>query len=219
MVRVAGALGSCGRRMKRLDRAAVFASQVVEPRDVVVGLSDGLIEPTSRGQSSSGFIRGACLAEVVERGEGDRLVVDDVQHTVGITQPLERLESAVVAGHRFAKSILAMEQVAGRVVETGESQLVALLGEEHARPIGGLERFVIATEQEQRLHACAERSSQLRLVADTLERGNGLGVVVDRTLVVAADRERIGSRTESQRTETLIAHTLCGAECAPCERQ
>ncbi|HVQ15663.1 MAG TPA: hypothetical protein VMS40_18805 [Vicinamibacterales bacterium] len=102
-----------------------------------------------------------------------------MQHAVRVAESLERLMGTLVADHRFAKAILAMEQVADRVVEASESKLVALLGEEHASPIGGRERLVIAAEQEQRLHAGAERSRQFRQVADTLERGNRLRVMVD----------------------------------------
>ena len=50
VIAVAGPLRRGGRRVEKLDGAAVLAAQVVEPRDVVVGLGDGLIEPAARGQ-------------------------------------------------------------------------------------------------------------------------------------------------------------------------
>ena len=86
VIAVAGSLRGGRGRMEQLDRAAVFTAQVVEPGDVVVGLTDGLIEAALRGQPSRFLVRGQRIAEVVQRRQRDGLVVDGGQHAVGVAE-------------------------------------------------------------------------------------------------------------------------------------
>ncbi len=205
VVGISGSFRGRGCRLQKLDRAGVLAAQVVEPGDVVVGLRDGLIESAARRQCARRFVGGERFAKVVERCERDRLVVNDVQQTVGIAERGQRLVRALVARHRFGKPVLPVHQVADRVVEPCQAKHVALIGEELASALTRLERLVVASEQQQRLHAGAERPGQFRPIADALEGGNCPGVEIGGVLIAATDREGVRRRTQRKRDEVFVA--------------
>src|SRR5947209_4597277 len=143
-----------------------------------------LIAGKRAGKIVKGDLTGGDVAE--DGGDGFR---------IGLGKQL--LISALIAGKRLGKAILAMVDIAEVDLQTGEAPKVSAGLKDTPRFLGGGKGFVVLAKQKVRLNGSAERARQFIVIAQGDIDIGGAAMVFDGELMFANPIQRVGFAAES----------------------
>src|SRR5277367_2932796 len=191
MIGVVGYFAGATRSEEHFYRATVFAAEIVEIRDVVVGLIAKKGHVVANAEFTGSAIAIERLGKIVQADEAHGHVVEGDGGALPIFVMGERFVGTLVVEHGFFETVLAVEDVADVVVETGDAAGFADLREDFSRAFGRFESAVVFAEQDQRLDGTAEGAGCFFPIAEGLVPFDGLFVMLDGGAIVSAGVESV----------------------------
>ena len=161
MIFVARRSASFASGSQHRSRAAIISAEVMEPRDVVVCLSNQDRHVVLRGKASSFFISGRRGSKIIEPHVQHGHIVQRNRDRLGIVLFVNRevLMRTLVAFQGVLETVSAVEDVAEIQVQPCYAPSISLLGEDLARFPRCRKSLPIAALQNERLN---ERTQSAR---------------------------------------------------------
>src|SRR5215467_3919061 len=118
----------CG--IKGLDRAAVFAAEVIQISDVVIRLSDQQRHVMLSAKRTRPLISGQSPRKVVQTDQAHRHVAENDRDSLHILVSQHALVSTLIMSDGFLKAVLAVIDIADIDFQSCETPLVIETGED-----------------------------------------------------------------------------------------
>src|SRR6266576_1702031 len=156
MIFVAGRLTSPPRGKQHFDGTAVFATEVVQVGNVVIGLIANAwhvgLRPQFHPQSASSLVAIQRSGKVIQTDQTHGHVAQGPGGIFPFLIASQFLVCTLVVGESLLEPILPMKYVADIVFQTGESLAFAQAGENFLRFFGSCECLFVLTNQDERLN-------------------------------------------------------------------
>src|SRR5882724_7099924 len=200
MISVAGGLAGAPRRIEHLDGLAIFAPEIVEVSDIVIGLRDQQWHAVLLAQLASLLITIQRPRKIVQIDQAHRQVAEDGGHAFPVFVGHQPNVGTLVMGDRFLESVLTVIDVAYVYFQTGQTPGIIETRKDHPGTLRSMKRPVVFTEEDQGLDRASERSCGFILIFQRFVKLESLFVVLDRPGVVSAGIEGVclGPQPESQ---------------------
>src|SRR5258706_11443129 len=147
-IHVAARFAGATRGEEHFNGAAVFAAEVIEIRNVVVGLVAKTRQVMTHAKVTGFLVALQRTREVVQVDQAHGHVVQRDSHVFPISKGGERFIGALVLSESLLKAILPMENVSDVVIQAGQAPLFSELREDLPRAFGGCEGPVILSEED-----------------------------------------------------------------------
>jgi hypothetical protein len=200
MIGVAGDLTGTPRGKQHFDGPAVFAAEIVQVGDVVVGLIAQQRHAVALARFAGFLITLERAGKVIQADQAHRHVAKDDGDALGVFVRQQASVSALVVSDGFLETILAVKDVAEVDFKPRETPRVVETGEDFLGAVCRFEGFIVLTQQDERLDGTAQSARGLFLDLRRIVQFDGLFVMFDRRGVISAGVERIslGAQTQSQ---------------------
>src|SRR6266436_208378 len=191
MISIAGYLAGAASSKKHFDGAAVFAAEVVQVGDVVIGL----IAPQRHSVAFTEIPRFSITIQrpwkIVQAYEADGHVMEGDGNAFPILILGESFIGDLVMRDGLLEAILAMKDVAYIVIEDADTPRLAKSSEDFARSLGGREGAVVFAKQNEWLDGAVQRAGCFLLISQCFIDFCGLFVMLDRGTVLATSIKSI----------------------------
>src|SRR5216683_2424805 len=185
MISIAGYLAGAASSKKHFDGAAVFAAEVVQVGDVVIGLIAQQRHSIAFTQIPRFLVAIQRPRKIVQADEAHGHVMEGDGNAFPILILGESFIGDLVVRDGLLEAILTMKDVAYIVLENGNSPRLAECREDFARSLGGREGAVVFAQENQRLDRAVERAGRFLLISQCFIDFYGLFVMLDRGTVLA----------------------------------
>src|SRR5690349_5197734 len=122
---------------EHFDRTAILAAEIIEIRNVVVGLIAEARQVVAHAQLARFLIALQRSSELIQADEAHGHVVESDGHVLPVFEFGQRFVSALVIGDGFLEAVLPVKNVANIVVEACEAASFSNFSEYFARVLGG----------------------------------------------------------------------------------
>src|SRR6266849_7493833 len=146
---------------EHFDGPAVFAAEIIEIGNVVVGLVAQTWQIVADAKVARFLVAVQRAREIVQVDKAHGHVVQRDGNVLPISEGGERFTGALIVGERLFKTILAMKDVSNVVVQAGQAALFSKLREDLPGAFGGCESAVVLSEKDERLDGIAQRTRRL----------------------------------------------------------
>ncbi len=191
MVGVAGGLAGAPRRVELLDSDAVFAAEIMEVRDVVVGLRHQQRHAVLLAQLASLLVAIQRSGKIIQINQTHRQIAEDGGHCFAVFVGHQADVGALVVCDRFFEPVLAVIDVANVDFQPRQAPCIVEPRKDVPRAFGSLKRPVILAKEDQRLNRAAESSRRFILIVQFFVKLESLLVVFDGPGVVPACVQRV----------------------------
>src|SRR5258707_4869951 len=200
MISVTGGLAGAPRRIEHLDGLAIFAPEIVEVSDIVIGLRDQPWHAVLFAQLASLLITIQRPRKIVQIDQGHSEVAEAGGHAFPVLVGHQPNVGTLVMGERFLESVLTVMNVAQVYLQTGQTPGIIETRKDPPGTLRSMKRPVVFTEEDQGLDRATERSCGFILIFQRFVKLESLFVVLDRPGVVSAGIEGVclGPHPESQ---------------------
>ena len=158
VIGISASLASASRRKQHLDRTAVFAAEVIQIGDVVVGLIAKPRQVIAYAKLSRLLITLQRSRKFVQADQAHGHVVQRHRHVFPIFVLGKRFVGALVIGDGLLETILPVKDVADVVIQARQPPPFADLRENLPRAFRRGKRAIVFAKKNQRLNRTAQRA-------------------------------------------------------------
>src|SRR5207302_4956759 len=207
VVGVASGLTGPSSRVEGFDRAAVFATQVIEVGDVVVSLGDKERHVVLLAKRAGPLVSGQSPWKIVQTNQANRHIAEDHGNSFHVLVRQQPLIGAFVVSDGFFKTILPVIDVADVDFQPRETPLVIDTSEYLSGAFRSLKRLIVFAKQDQRLDGSAQSTRRLFPIGKRFIQPVSLLVKFDGRPVIARGVQSVclGAQTQSQSIFALQA--------------
>src|SRR5258707_1947519 len=185
MISIAGYLAGAASSKKHFDGAAVFAAEVVQVGDVVIGLIAQQRHSIAFTQIPRFLVAVQRPRKIVQADEAHGHVMEGDGYAFPILILGESFIGDLIVRDGLLEPILTMKDVAYIVLEDANAPRLAKSSEDFARSLGGREGAVVFAKQNERLDRAVQRACCFLLISQSFLDLCGLFVMLDRGTVLA----------------------------------
>src|SRR5882724_10282187 len=179
------------------DRPAVLPAQVIQIRNVVVGLRYEQRHAVLFAKLARLLIRIERARKLIEADVACGHIAENRRNSLWILLRRQPLVRAFIARQCLSKPVLPEMDIAYVDLETGEPPGVALGGKNLARPVARRKSTAVFAHQKQRLDRAAQRPSQFVCQTAFSEQNAGLLMKFNRGSVLALRIQDVRFATQS----------------------
>src|SRR4029077_7880593 len=133
---------------KHFNGAAIFATEIIEIGNVVVGLIAKAGQVMTHAKVTRFLVAVQRTREIVQVDQAHGHVVERDSNVLPVFEGRQRLVGALIMSESLLETPLPMEDVSDVVVETGQTPLFSKLREDLPRAFGGRKCPVIFSQED-----------------------------------------------------------------------
>ena len=187
---VVGVAGFAG-VAQHVNGPAIFAAQIVEPGDVVVGLRDQHGHAMALAPFVGLLVARERAGKIVERDLAGGHVAQDSGDGFGVWLGKQLLIGTLIAGQGLSETILAMVDVADVDIQARQPPAVSAGLEDAPGFFSGGKGFIVLAEQQMRLDGGAQSAGQFIVIAERDVNIGGAAMIFNGELVFAHTVQRV----------------------------